>query len=350
MTRQRPVLRRAAAVGSGALLLASALVGCGSGSNDDTASGPDTKTASSSYPVAVSVCGKDVTFTKAPTAAVSNDINPFEYMAALGLEPKMVGTFGLSGFGPDGKTPVPTKYDAAYKQVKAISPDYVELEPLVGTKPDFLFAGWNYGLKVGSTMTPDSLATYGISTYVLRESCAHVENSKQQVTIDDTYDDLTNLGKIFDVSAKADAVVAAMKAKIAAVQAKVADAPKKTVFLYDSGTDAPFTAPGLAMPDALIDLAGGSNVFHDLKQTWTSVSWEQVVKAQPDCIIVNDYGTQTYDQKVDFLRTSPITKDMTAVKNGCFVHSTYGELTPSPDNADAVEEIAKVLHPEEMAS
>ena len=53
---------------------------------------------------------------------------------------------------------------------------------------------------------------------------------------------------------------------------------------------APFTGPGLAMPNALISLGGGTNIFAGLKQSWTSVSWEQVVAADPQCIIINDYG------------------------------------------------------------
>ena len=49
------------------------------------------------------------------------------------------------------------------------------------------------------------------------------------------------------------------------------------------------------------------------------MSWEQVVKADPQCIIINDYGTPTAAQKEQFLETSPITKNLTAVKNHCFL-------------------------------
>lgn len=330
-----------------ATLLLLIAAGCGSGgSGEADTTGSTSSAGAAAFPVTIDVCGEKVRFDKAPTRAATNDINPFIDMAALGLDKSMVGTFGLSGFGPDGKTAVPTKYEKAYAEVKAISPDYFEVEPLVAAKPDFLFAGWNYGLKVGTTKTPDELAGYGIKTYALRESCAHVQKTKQAVSLDDTYTDLSNIGKIFGVSHRADALIADLKSRIAAVQDKVKDEPRKKVFLYDGGTDAPFTAPGLAMPTALIEAAGGTNVFADVKQTWTTVSWEQVVKSDPDCIVVNDYGTPTYHEKVDFLKTSPITQQMRAVKNSCFIKSTYGELTPSADNADAVEEIAKGLHPD----
>jgi iron complex transport system substrate-binding protein len=70
-----------------------------------------------------------------------------------------------------------------------------------------------------------------------------------------------------------------------------------TVFDYDSGQAAPFTGPGLTMPTALIPLGGGTNIFAGLKQSWTSVSWEQVIKADPQCIIINDYGIPTAAQR-----------------------------------------------------
>ena len=75
------------------------------------------------------------------------------------------------------------------------------------------------------------------------------------------------------------------------------------MFDYDSGTSAPFTGPGLSMPNALITDGGGTNIFAGLKQSWTSVSWEQVVAADPQCIIINNYGTPTAAQKEKYLES-----------------------------------------------
>ena len=275
---------------------------------------------------------------------MSNDINTTEDMLAFNLESHMVGYFGASGDLPAGQ-PFSAEFAAGFKAVPELSSDYFTLEKLVGAKPDFLFAGWNYGLQVGTNLTPANLAKYGIKTLALTESCAHVQATKQTVSIDDTYQDLTNLGQIFNVPQQADAVIDGMKAEIAAAQAKVGNLPPVTVFDYDSGTSAPFTGAGLAMPTSLITLGGGTNIFAALKQSFTSVSWEQVVKANPQCIIINDYGTPTAAQKQQFLETSPITKNLTAVKNHCFLALPYDEVTPGPRNGEAVTAIAKWLHP-----
>ena len=319
---------------AGALLTSGAFIGVG----EPTAS------AASNYPVTVTSCGVPVTYTKAPTRAVSNDINTTEDMLSLGLESHMVGDFGVEGDGPEGK-PVPTQYLAGFHKVRDVSGDYFTLEKLVGLHPDFLFAGWNYGLQVGTRLTPTGLAKFGIKTLALTESCAHVQASKQTVSIDDTYQDITNLGKIFGVEKRANQLIAQMKAEVASVQTTVAGLAPVTVFDYDSGTSAPFTGPGLAMPNALIGLGGGTNIFASLKQSWTSVSWEQVVAADPQCIIINDYGTPTAAAKEKFLETSPITENLTAVKNRCFLALSYDEVTPGPRNSTAVVAIAHWLHP-----
>src|ERR1700728_3139417 len=136
-----------------------------------------------------------------------------------------------------------------------------------------------------------------------------------------------------------------MESPVASVQSTLAALPPVTVFDYDTATSARFPGPGLAMPNALISLGGGTNIFASLKQSWTSVSWEQVVAADPQCIIINNYGTPTAAQKEKFLETDPITRNLTAVKNRCFLPLSYDEVTPSPRNAQAVVAIAHWLHP-----
>lgn len=338
MTRT-PRLRPAAL----ALLAGLTLAGCG-GSTSNTTGTTASASGGHHYPVTITNCGTPTTFEHAPTRAVSNDINTTEDMLALDLAHSMVGTFGVTGDGPVAE-PVPKQYLAAFHSIRDVSPEYFTLEPLVGLHPDFLFAGWNYGLQQGTNLTPQGLAKYGIKTLALTESCAHVQPAKEQVSIENTYQDLTNLGAIFNVPVRANKLIAQMKSQIAAVQAKVATLPRVSVFDYDSGTSAPFTAPGLATPTALIELAGGSNIFASLKQSWTSVSWEQVIARKPQCIIINDYGTPTWQQKEQFLKTNAASRNLPAVRNGCIIHLAYDEVTPSPRNAEAVLAIARLLHP-----
>jgi len=336
----RPVFGSTAAV-SAVLAVTCVLAACSSSAA--TSSALPAK-AAAAYPVTVTSCGAPVTYDRAPRRAVSNDINSTEDMLALGLESHMVGTFAAVGDGPVGQ-PIPPQYQAGFSRVRDVSPDdYFTLEQLVALHPDFLFAGWNYGLQTGTNLTPTYLAKFGIKTLVLDESCADVSGTSS-VSINDTYADLRNLGEIFNVRARARRVIASMQAQVAAAQAKIAGAAPIKVFDYDSGQSAPVTGPGLAMPTALLALGGGINIFASLKQSWTTVSWEQVVAAQPQCIIINDYGTPTAAQKEKFLETFAASKNLPAVKNRCFLPLSYDEVTPGARNAEAVVAIARWLHP-----
>jgi iron complex transport system substrate-binding protein len=338
----RPARRHARLLAALALLAAgAALAACSS-----SAPAASSSAYTSAYPVTVSSCGVSVTYKSAPKRAVSNDINTTEDMLALGLESHMVGTFAAVGDGPVDAPAIPAVYQAGFSTVRDVSPDnYFTLEQLVGLHPDFLFAGWNYGLQTGTNLTPTYLSKFGIKTLVLAESCAHVQSATGSVTINETYQDLRNLGEIFNVRARAQKVIAGMQAEVAAARAKIASLKPVKVFDYDSGQSAPVTGPGLSIPTALIGLGGGTNIFGSLKQSWTSVSWEQVVAAQPQCIIINDYSTPTVAQKEKFLETFSASKNLPAVKNRCFLPLSYDEVTPSPRNAQAVMAIARWLHP-----
>jgi len=338
----RPARRPGRFVAALALLAAGGALAACSSSTPAASSSAHT----SAYPVTVSSCGVSVTYKTAPKRAVSNDINTAEDMLALGLEPHMVGTFAAVGDGPVDAPAIPALYQAGFKAVRDVSPDnYFTLEQLVGLHPDFLFAGWNYGLQAGTNLTPSYLSKFGIKTLVLTESCAYVQSGTSSVSINETYQDLRNLGEIFNVRARAQQVISGMQAEVAAVRAKIAGLKPVKVFDYDSGQSAPVTGPGLSMPTALISLGGGTNIFGSLKQSWTSVSWEQVVAVQPQCIIINDYSTPTVAQKERFLETFSASKNLPAVKNRCFLPLSYDEVTPSPRNAEAVMAIARWLHP-----
>src|SRR6202167_3461549 len=172
---------------AGALVIAGVcLTGCGGSAASSANSSASSSPKAASYPVTVTSCGVPVTYDRSPARAVSNDINTTEDMLALGLEPRMVGTFGVTGDGPVGQ-PVPAQYLAGFHKVRDVSSDYFTREELVGLHPDFLFAGWNYGLQAGTRLTPTGLAKFGIKTLVLTESCANVVSSPPTVSIDDTY-------------------------------------------------------------------------------------------------------------------------------------------------------------------
>ncbi|WP_408637343.1 ABC transporter substrate-binding protein [Pseudomonas lactucae] len=290
------------------------------------------------YPVAIKSCNRVVTFQAPPQRAVSNDVNLTEMMVALGLQSHMVGYSGVSGWNK----PTPELLNLLGK-LPEIATKYPSLETLLGANADFYFAGWNYGMRLGGDVTPESLAPLGIQTYELTESCAQIM-PRAQATLNDLYNDLYNLGKIFDVQGQADALVQDMQNRVAASEEKIADAPAVKVFLYDSGEDRPMTAGRLAMPQALISAAGGRNVMGDVEASWTHVNWESVVAANPQVIVIVDYGEVIAAQKQKFIENNPALQSIDAVRNRRFVVLPYVAVTPGIQNVKAIEIMATAFH------
>ena len=188
--------------------------------------------------VTVRSCDRDVTFERAPTRAVSNDVNLTEMMLVLGLKDRLVGYTGIGGW----KTGTARVRDAL-RGVPELASQYPSLEVLAAARADFYLAGWNYGMHVGGPVTPATLAPFGIRAYELTESCSHVMK-QAAASFDDVFRDLNNLGRIFGVDARAAQVVASMRMRLAAVSRTIGHPEPLRVFVYDSGTDKPMTAGG----------------------------------------------------------------------------------------------------------
>ncbi|MGX1496389.1 iron complex transport system substrate-binding protein [Labrenzia sp. MBR-25] len=286
----------------------------------------------------VKSCDRTVTFEAPPKAAVSNDVNLTEMMLVLGLRDRMVGYTGISGW----KT-LDAEMREGVAELPELASKYPSKEVLIGADADFYFAGWNYGMKVGGEVTPETLEPFGIKVYELTESCIHI-GDKPKASLADLYNDLINLGKIFGKEDTAQELVATYKHELERIAATVPGGKEPLrVFVYDSGEDKPFTAGRYAMPTALIEAAGGINVMDDFEKSWATVDWETVVEKDPDMVVIVNYGEVTADQKRDFMKNNPALAGIAAVKNDRFVVLDYVEATPGPRNLKAVGKLTEAF-------
>lgn len=287
--------------------------------------------------VSVDSCNRTVSFDSPPQRAISNDVNLTEMMLVLGLSDKMVGYTGISGW----KT-LDEEMRLGVKQLPELSPKYPTKEVLVGADADFFFAGWNYGMKVGGEVTPETLKPFGINVYELTESCIHIM-SKKKASMDDMYNDLLNLGLIFQIENRAKKLVDAYRSDLNNFTQKLEPIAAKKVFVYDSGEDTPFTAGRYAMPTALIEAAGGINIMDDFQKSWGTVTWEEVIDRNPEVVVIVNYGKVTAEQKRKFMMSNPAFANIDAVKNDRFVTLEYVEATPGPRNIKAIKKLAKAF-------
>ena len=298
---------------------------------------PWARAEASKYPLTITSCNREVTFNQAPEHAVSHDINMTQMMLALGLKPSMAGYSGVSGW----KSVTPDM-QSLLDGLPELAAKYPSVETLLNANVDFFFAGWDYGMRVGGDLTPQTLQPLGINVYELTESCAFVMK-RPAATLEDTYNDLRNLGKIFDVQDRANTLIAQMQAQIDEVR-KDLPADKPRVFLYDSGEDRAMTSGRLGMPQALIAAAGGRNILDDVDASWTRVNWETVVERNPQVIVIVDYSEITAEQKIQFLLDNRALQSVDAIKQRRFIVIPYVQATPGIDNVLAVETLAKGFH------
>ncbi|MEM6466995.1 MAG: ABC transporter substrate-binding protein [Pseudomonadota bacterium] len=291
--------------------------------------------------VTVQNCGEDLTFATTPERLVVHDMNMTEMAFALGLQDRIVGLTGITGWYKTSPT-----FDADRGSIPELAPKYPTVENLLAASPDLFFAGWYYGMKPGGEVTPDTLEPFGIKTMVLTESCIHLHKDRPAASMDLLFDDVLRLGQVMDVSAKAEKLVAGWRTQLAEIEAATAATDRPRVFLLDGPADAPFTAGKYAIPDAMITAAGGQNVTQDMDTSWGRTSWETVAAANPEFLVLLDY--QTGNGAADtfaFLKEHPVMSQTDAVKNERWIGLRYEELTPGPANISAIQKMAEALHP-----
>ncbi|MEU3742710.1 ABC transporter substrate-binding protein [Streptomyces sp. NPDC032198] len=321
--------------------LAAALLLGGCGAEVDTAS--DTEGAAGApEKVTVKRCGEPVPY-RTPQRAVVYEGGSADKMFSLGLTKHVHGYVMPPANPPVSESP----WASEYAKVKMLGDDLLNKELVVEAKSDFVVAGWNSGFSDQRGITPAILDKLGIQSFMHTESCFNYPKYPEKVTpFKALYSDLDRLGKIFGVEKKADEVVGGLKKRVAAVESKAPKTPRGgrvPVFLYDSGTDQPFTAGSQVPPNDIIKAAGGRNVFDGLDERWTQVNWEAVAKAEPEVVIIFDYGDMPAKKKIEFLRKSPHTKELPAVKKNNFFVLDYNEGISGPRNIDGLEKFGKYV-------
>lgn len=303
----------------------------------DTSAASESTSENSVFPFTlITKDEQEVTFTHIPERVISTNPNTGEQLMALGLGDKIIATCYNNA-----QLPEEWREEYESKPVISDSNSYPSLEVVLDLEPDFIYGRSSaFGDSDSAIATHDTLSEYGIM------SLSSIEGYKLGCDVEDVYQDFYNLGKIFQVEDKAEEVVNGMKEQIAQVEAQIEGTEEVRVFNFDSEMDGGAYTPGNNFTSKLIRHAGGVNVFEDLEKTWNTVSWEAVVEADPEIIVINDYGDTTADEKIQFLLDNDALSDVTAIKNENFLVITLPEVFASTRVGDTIEKFARAFHPE----
>ncbi len=151
---------------------------------------------------------------------------------------------------------------------------------------------------------------------------------------------ITSLGAATNREPQAAAVVDHLQRRIDAVRRSVQSKP--VVNLFAPVSFEPVIAIGKgAFITEIIAAAGGHSITDDLAQEWPHISMETVVARAPDALLLIRGGRIT----LDILKDRPGWNTLPAVRNRRVYLADRRIEFPSPVAIDALEDLAKQLHP-----
>ena len=292
-------------------------------------------------PVVIVNDGVTLTFLKAPKRVVAMNQAAVEIMLLLGLGHKMVGTAYLD----DAILP---ELSEAYHRIPILARKYPTKEVLLEADPDFVYASFisAFSDKRGLA-TRRELKKMGIDSYLSPSESTIELQGRDRWEMDLIYKEIQEIGKIFRVENRAETCIADIEAELKkeviahenggrekepgvnmGQHGEKTGASPKILWLDSFGENGPFVGGGNGAPDEIIALAGGENVFDDLKDEWSTVSREQIVVRDIDIIVLIEATWSTAKLKREMLINDPVYADLPAVKQSRFVKIDFSASMP----------------------
>ncbi|MEV0937345.1 ABC transporter substrate-binding protein [Streptomyces phaeochromogenes] len=347
MSKKRPV---AIALAGALCLVTAACADSSTDKADDTGDNAAAAAAKSGYPVTLDNCGVPEKFTKAPSRVVTMNgasVAEVSTLLALGLGDRIVAnqqSYGMSEVAgrakaikalPNGDVKLNDAYD-------------IPREAMIGLRPDLVLSTTSYGFdEKNGFATREQLKDVGAGTYVSPQGC---DQDTSKMTIADSYTLLRDMGKVFNVSDRAEKLITTSEKNIAGVSAKVkGEKQPKVMVLFSNmtmgGNDfSSVVAKGIY--NDILAKAGGNNAFENTSKTsFADLSKEKVAATDVDALVVigyNDPNPAAYAKKL--LKEFP---QWPAAKNNKYV-AVSDSMYLGPSNDLAVEKIAKMLHPDKF--
>lgn len=314
---------------------------------------PAAMAAPTNYPLTLDNCGYTLTIPARPDNVVSIGQSTTEILYALDQADRMAGTaLWFNAVLP--------KYQGQDAQVDRISDDTPSFESVVGRRPGFVptMFEWMIG-EQGAVGTRQQFADLGIPTYVMPADCQGKDNligaDGTRLTpfdIQTIWDSIDQIAQVMDAQDAGDALVADLKSRHAAVvgRARDMDLPDASAAVWFSSADLeldPFMAGGMGIPAWMLDQLGLRNVVTS-DEEWPSVGWETIARADPSVLVIARMDRRRYladdvAEKLRFLKSDPVTRQMTAVRQDRIVILDAEAMHASIRTIDGLEVLARAM-------
>jgi iron complex transport system substrate-binding protein len=259
-----------------------------------------------------------------------------EVMLALGLQDRMVGTAYID----DAVAPAVA---SAYSSVPVLATEYPSREVLLARQPDFVYASYASAFEPEAAGTRASLGALGIGSYLSPVGCADTAQRPRRVTLDGVFAEIADIGRVFGVTDRAEALIAGQRSALAAATARTRPGQGPSVLWWDSETKAPFVGTCCGGPAMILDAVGARNAFADVEGSWANVSWEQAVAADPDVVVLVDAGWDTAAAKLSYATKSRALRDLRAFREHRVIELPFSDTTPGVRVVTGIQRLADGL-------
>lgn len=294
-------------------------------------------------PVKIDNYERTIEFSEKPDGIVVLTLNSAEIVAALGEAESIKGIAQNNNVVKDvlpDLYPLLSKCDFPAE----INSGIPTLEGMLDLSPKLVIAN-SYYFRVPQIF--GSLEDYqanGVEFYITEGSYV------PDCTIENTYNDIRNIGAILNKQDEAEKIITDMKQRMEDVAKKVADQTPVSVMSFDSFDEDGFTVSGgTGLVQNLISLAGGNNAFADAEGQFVSVNIEEIITRNPDVIVIHAYtamGDEDTQAKIDKLKNTPELSEVNAIKNNSIIVVPLFQVNPGLQNVNYVESLAAVMYPE----
>ena len=181
----------------------------------------------------------------------------------------------------------------------------------------------------------------------LRELGLNVYWQANPTSYEELWENLRDFAQLTGHEDETEALIADLEARVKAVQEKIAPVSYLPSVFYElDATDPsnPWTTGSGTFIDYIITQAGGVNAASALEGEYAQISSEELIAVNPDVILLADalYGTT-----VESVAERPGWSVITAVAEDALYPIDPNMMSvPGPRLVDALEETARLLHPE----
>lgn len=308
------------------------LSGC-AGAATRPAPSPSEPATGSGYPITVDNCGTPVTFDAAPKRVVTIKSTSTEMLLALGLGDRIVGSAFSDG-------PAAPAWAKQAKSLKILSDNVPSQEVVLEQQPNLIYAGWESNFSADGAGTRSTLHDLGVNSYVSPAACQEADYKPARLHFSDVFAEITEIGRIFNVPQAAAKLIATQKKQLAAVTPAE---HKPSALWWSSASSTPYVGAGIGAPQMIMDAVGLTNIAASVKDTWSPLSWEAIIAADPSVIVLVDASWSTAQKKIGLLESNPATAGLHAVQHKRYLILPFAEGEAGVRNVGAVRDLAGQL-------